>query len=130
MLAAVDREAIAREARRRQALEALEFERSRAAALRDRLESIVVELHGADVDEAAFTRMSADDVEIVRPALQGEEPVDPGPFVLESALEDDDDAGEQTAWLEGEIVRLQEELRRSDRTLHAFEQYLAALGAG
>jgi hypothetical protein len=128
MLATVDREAIAREARRRQALEALEFERSRAAALRDRLESIVVELHGPSVDDAAFARMTADDVQIVRPALQGEEPVDPEPFDLERALEDDDGGDEHAAWLEEEIVRLQEELRTSDRKLHAFEQYLAALG--
>jgi hypothetical protein len=49
-LGVVDRESIARAERRRQALEALEFERARAAALRERLESVVAELDGPAID--------------------------------------------------------------------------------
>jgi hypothetical protein len=120
-LGAVDREAIARSERRRQALEALEFERARAGALRDRLESIVNELDGPAIDAAVFARMSPEDVEIVRPALQADEPqpvTDP---------EDEEDAEDPAAWLEEEIVRLQEEIASSDRRQLAFERYLDAL---
>jgi hypothetical protein len=120
----VDREAIARDGRRRQALEALEFERARASALRERLEAIVVELHGAAVDEAVFERMTPEDVELVRPALQAEEP-EPAES-LEDALENT--ASEQSAWLEEEIVRLQTELVSSSRREQAFERYLDELG--
>jgi hypothetical protein len=120
----VDREAIARDGRRRQALEALEFERARASALRERLEAIVVELHGAAVDDAVFARMTPEDVELVRPALQAEEP-EPAE-TLEDAPEDT--ASEQTAWLEEEIVRLQAELASSSRREQAFERYLDELG--
>jgi hypothetical protein len=121
----VDRESIARTGRRRQALEALEFERARAAALRERLEAIVVELHGAAVDEPVFARMSPDDVELVRPALQADDPEPTG----SPDTELEDPAAEQTAWLESEIVRLQEELASSGRREQAFERYLDALGA-
>ena len=120
----MDRESIARDGRRRQALEALEFERARASALRERLEAIVVELHGAAVDDAVFARMTPEDVELVRPALQAEEP-EPAE-TLEDALEDT--ASEQTAWLEEEIVRLQAELASSSRREQAFERYLDELG--
>jgi hypothetical protein len=122
----VDRESIARDGRRRQALEALEFERARAAALRERLEAIIVELHGGGVDEAVFARMSPEDVELVRPALQAEEPEPAASF--EEAIEDT--AAEQTAWLEEEIVRLQDELASSSRREQAFERYLDELGRG
>ena len=61
-LGAVDREAIARAERRRQALEALEFERARAAALRERLEAIVAELDGPALDAAIFARLAPEDV--------------------------------------------------------------------
>ena len=120
----MDRESIARDGRRRQALEALEFERARASALRERLEAIVVELHGAAVDEAVFARMTPEDVMLVRPALQAEEP-EPAES-LEDVLEDT--ASEQAAWLEEEIVRLQGELASSSRREEAFERYLDELG--
>jgi hypothetical protein len=120
----VDRESIARAGRRRQALEALEFERARATALRERLEAIVVELHGNAVDEAVFAKLTPEEVEVVRPALQAEEP-EPVDW-LEDGL--GDDAFDQSAWLEEEIVRLQAELASSSRREQAFERYLDALG--
>ena len=123
MFDAVDREAIARAERRRQALEALEFERARAAALRERLETVVVELEGPALDEAAFAQMTPADVEVVRPALQSvdAEPADPEP-------EDENGREATIAWLEEEIARLDEELASSSRRQQAFERYLDALG--
>lgn len=125
-LGAVDREAITRAERRRQALEALDFERARSAALHERLESVVTELDGPALDEAVFARLAPEDVAIVRPALQSDEdePVDP----LELELEDS--RAERTAWLEEEIARLEEEIASSGQRQLAFERYLEVLGAG
>jgi hypothetical protein len=122
----VDRESIARAERRRQVLEALEFERARATALRDRLEAIVVELDGPAIDAAVFAELSPEDVEIVRPELQSDEaePADP----LEIDLEGGDPRAEHTAWLEEEIARLALEIAASGGRQQAFERYLDALG--
>ena len=123
-LGPVDRNAIARTERRRQALEALEFERARAAALQERLEAIVAELDGPALDAAIFARLAPEDVEIVRAALQGDE-ADPAE-ALDPELEDPRE--EQKAWLEEEIVRLEEEIASSGGRQQAFERYLEALG--
>ena len=123
-LGAVDRESIARAERRRQALEALEFERARAAALRERLESIVAELDGPALDAAIFADLAPGDVEIVRAALQSDEAEPAEAF--DGELEDPRE--QQKAWLEEEIVRLEEELASSDGRQQAFERYLDALG--
>jgi hypothetical protein len=124
----VDRESIARAERRRQALEALEFERARAAALRERLEAIVVELDGPAIDAAIFAELSPEDVEIVRPALQSEEAEPVESFELD--LEAGDPQAEHAAWLEEELVRLEQEISASGRRQQAFESYLDALGSG
>jgi hypothetical protein len=118
-LGGVDRDSIARSERRRQALEALEFERSREAALRERVEAIVVELDGAAVDAAAFERMRPEDVDVVRAALQAEEPP-PGD-------EAEGEAEEKAAWLEEELTRLGDEIAGCGRRQQAFERYLDAL---
>jgi hypothetical protein len=115
----VERESIARSERRRQALEALEFERSREAALRERVEAIVVELDGAAVDAAAFEQMRPDDVDVVRSALQDDEP---------AVDEAGEEAEEKAAWLEEELARLGDEIADSGRRQQAFERYLDALG--
>jgi hypothetical protein len=125
-LGAVDRQSIARAERRRQALEALEFERARAAALRERLESIVAELDGPALDEAVFAQLAPEDVEVVRPALQGDE-AEP----LDSVeIELDDTESDNRTWLEEEVVRLQEEIASSSGRQQAFERYLEVLGGG
>lgn len=124
----MDRESIARAERRRQALEALEFERARAAALRTRLESIVVELDGPAIDAVIFAELSPEDVEIVRPELQSDEPEPEDPFELD--LEGGDPRAEHAAWLEEEVVRLEQEIAASGRRQQAFESYLEALGPG
>lgn len=120
----MDREAIARAERRRQALEALEFERARAAALRERLEAIVAEVDGPALDESIFAKLAPEDVDVVRPALQSDDPELLEPLDLEL----EDPRAEHTAWLEEEIVRLQEEIASSDERQQAFERYLEALG--
>jgi len=120
----VDRGAIARAERRRQALEALELERARAEALRERLEAIVAELDGPALDEAVFAQLPPEDVEVVRPALQADEPLPPEEEGEEAAAE----RAERVAWLEEELERLRGELAGSASRQRAFERYLDALG--
>jgi hypothetical protein len=130
----VDREAIAREQRRRQASDALEFERERAAGLEEQLGILIAELEGPRVDEEAFAQMAPEDVELARSVIApGEEAVDEsdedawlifGDEGPES--EEEPDPREQT---EDEIARLQEELEDSRRRRQALERYIDALGA-
>src|SRR5207247_1751720 len=67
----MDRSAIVRAERRRQATDELEVERDRAVALREEITRLVVELEGPRLDEEVFAQLVAEDVELVRPALQG-----------------------------------------------------------
>jgi hypothetical protein len=123
----VDRQAIVRAQRRRQATDALEFERARAEALRDQLETIVVELDGTATDEAIFAAMDPEQAAVVRTELYGEEPE---PLGDEWALpaEEEADPVLDPAEREAEIVRLQAEIEGSIRRQQAFEAYLEALG--
>jgi hypothetical protein len=125
----MDRQAIARAQRRVTVLEALEFERARTGALRERLESIVAELEGPSIDESIFAGMAPEDVEVVRPVVQVVElepladdglPADSGSSEadLAAALEEH----------EREIARLQAEIALSLGRQQAFERYLEALG--
>jgi hypothetical protein len=131
----VDRLAIARAERRRQATDELEFERDRATALQEQLERIVLELEGPALDAEVFAKMDPEDVELIRGAIQGGS---------EMELEDLDDellegdegghdteewAAEQREAHEAEIVRLQAEIAASERRQQALERYLEALGA-
>ena len=137
----MDRIAIAREERRRQVTEELEFERDRAGRLRDEANRLALELEGPGIDEEVFAKMPAEDVELIQDALQG------GPLVeREAAAEEDwlefgdetpeedqvDDeqlAAELRAEQEAEIVRLQEEIVVSERRQQALEAYLETLGS-
>jgi len=122
----MDRLAIARAERRRQATEELEAERGRADQLRDEISRLVVELEGPRLDEETFARLGTDDVDLVRPALQADTAIDDGEW-----LEADDpwrDEETQRAEVEAEIVRLEQEIAASTRRQEAFERYLAALG--
>lgn len=127
----MDRRAIARSQRRRQALEALELERARENALRERLESIVTELEGPDLDEEIFASLSPEQVEAVRPALQAAEtlpPLDLEGVEEEWMLADAGYAARDPALDEAEIARLEGELSASAARQRAFERYLEALG--
>jgi hypothetical protein len=133
----VDRDALVRRVRRRQALDALAFERDRAALLTEQLEETVASLEGARVDAAVYAQLSPDDVQLIRAALRDsdyEEAVfdddahaeaspDDADADADASLDDADDAQED----EEEILRLQGELDVSGRLQAAFERYLDVL---
>ena len=125
---------IARSQRKRQALEALEFERDREAALRAQLDETIMELEGPNVDEETFARMDPDDVEIVRGAL-----LDTGQAFDETFDEEDgedwlaefrvdgESAEDQREEQLGEVARLEGEISGSRRRQQALERYVEAL---
>jgi hypothetical protein len=122
----VDLREIAREQRRRQAQDALEFERQREAALRGALEVTAAELEGAGIDEAAFAQMAPEEVKIVRGVVSESGDLDLSADLGEEWIsfesEDDVRAGQAE-----EVVRLQGELADARRRQAAFERYLELL---
>jgi hypothetical protein len=125
----VDRDAIARAQRRRQAQEALEFERNRATSLQEQIEELVAEADGPRIDEETFARMTPEDAQAVRAILQPESVPEPdeewlGPDY--DAAEDDPD--ETVEDPEEEIARLEEEIAASRRRQEVLERYIEALG--
>jgi hypothetical protein len=124
----VDRDAHARAARRRQALDALEFERDRAAMLEEQLEDTAARIDGARIDAGVYARMSSDDVELVRTAF-GEDLVDPvDPDADELPAADEPDGGEAASM--EELARLGAELASSRRLQAALQRYVDELAAG
>lgn len=126
---AVDTEAIVRARRRQQALEALEWERDREAALRNQLDEVLTELEGARIDASAFARMEPADVEIVREILDPAQvaPEEEWPELqVESPAEAERVQREEQ---EEEAARLRQLLEQSGRSQTALERYLDALGA-
>ena len=127
----MDRIAIARAERRRQALEELEFERDRAAALHDEVARLVLELEGPRLDEEVFARLAPADVELVQssfhdgPAADGGDEGGEGDEWLELDAEDPETLRQEA---EEEIRRLEAEIVASSRRQEAFERYLEALG--
>ena len=65
----VDREAVAREVRRRQVTESLDFEREREKTIDEQIELVIVEIEGPKVDAVVFERMSAEDAVLVKEEL-------------------------------------------------------------
>ena len=128
----MDRDAIARAQRSQQAREAIEFERERTTALQAQVEEIVAELAGPGVDEAAFAKMSPEDVETVRALLQPESALGPDEDWLavggEPAETPDDAVDDNGDEVEEEISRLQAEIAVSRRRREALERYIEALG--
>jgi hypothetical protein len=125
----MDIEAIARTQRRRQAQEALEFERDRAAALREQLEAVVADVEGPRIDEEAFARMAPEDAELVREilasGLDGEDPdLDPEDEWYDVGETEEPEAES----FEDEVRRLEEEIAESRRLQQALKSYLDALG--
>ena len=132
----MDRDAIARAQRRRQAEDALEVERDRMAMLEAQIEEFVAELIGTRIDEEAFATMPPEDVETVRAVL------DPRPeYELDEewlAEEDEevlqvedgplDEPHDPEAEVEAEIARLESEIAVSRQRQQALERYLEALG--
>jgi hypothetical protein len=125
---AMDRLAMVRAERRRQATEELEAERGRADSLREEIARLIVELEGPGLDEEAFAQLAPEDVEVVRSALQGDTAIEgDDPEWLDSDEPWRDEETER-ADIESEIARLEEEIAVSTRRQEAFERYLAALG--
>jgi hypothetical protein len=124
----MDRLAIARAERRRQATEELEAERGRADQLRDEITRLVVELEGPRLDDETFARLEPEDVELVRSALQDGTPTDEEDGEWLDADDPWRDEETQRAEVEAEIARLEQEIAASARRQEAFERYLAALG--
>lgn len=136
----MDRDAQVRATRRRQALDALAFERDRAALLTEQLEEMVASIEGARVDADLEAQLSPDDALLVRAALHLDNLDDVQDSEDEERDEDEDEgddesekgeAGEEEADLyaeeEEEIVRLRGELDRSGRLQAALERYLDLL---
>jgi hypothetical protein len=123
----VERGELVRAGRRRQAQEALDFERARVEALREQLEVVVTELDGPALDQEIFTAMGPVDVAVVRPQLQ---PPEPEPFGLDEE-EEESEGGEPLLSArelqEAEIERLRGEIAASAERQRAFERYLELL---
>jgi hypothetical protein len=124
----MDRRAIAREGRRAQALDALEFERDRESALLSQIAEIVLEQEGRHVDEEAFARLSPEDVGRVREALRHDEDALPGEEPLyadgETLVTFEDDVHDGT---EDELARLGAEIELCRARQGALERYVRAL---
>jgi hypothetical protein len=124
----VDREAIGRARRRTLVLERLEDERNREAALVDRLEEIVTELVGPAIDQAAYAQLAADQVPVVREAIEGREDDDYGTSWFSELEEDAIEDGEEDAFdAEAEIARLEGEIAASRSRQEALQAYLDAI---
>jgi predicted ATP-grasp superfamily ATP-dependent carboligase len=119
----VDRDALARAARRRQAADALALERDREKMLVEQLEELVAETDARTVDDAVFAAMAADEVELVRAALRTSLDDVESEFETFTFEEEEDAAGLQRA----ELTRLSEVLDECRRTQRALESYLQAL---
>ena len=123
----MDRDAIAREWRRREAIEALEFEREREAALQDQVAETVLEEDGPRVDREVFARLSEADVAVVRDALGrlGEDdPAEDDPFAdPDGYISFADEPEEET----DELGRLQAEIATCRERQGALERYIAVL---
>lgn len=131
----MDRDAIARERRRREALDAIEFEREREAVLRDQIEEIVLEGERERIDGEALARLDPADAAVVREILgdDGDAVIEPddadeweSDFVdLDDELDvEDEDDGDAMA---DEIGRLQGEIAESQRRQQALARFVSAL---
>jgi len=119
----MERDAHVRAARRRQVVDALEFERQREAMLVEQLQDVVAEVDGTALDAVLFARMNDEEAELVRAAL--------GDVLAFDFGEDEEDAApeepEPGDGVEEEAARLQGEIDSSRRIQAALSRYLALL---
>ena len=124
----MDVDEIVRAKRRQQALDALEFERDRQAALLAQVDEVLTELEGSRIDEETFARMAPEDVALVRAVL------DPGHDEPEEAFDLQGVLAESPAQIrrerEAERARLEEVITASSKRQRALERYLEALAGG
>ena len=97
--------------RRQEALDSLELEGQREAALSERLDVALRDLEAWRADEAAFARMEQDDVDTLRRIG----------FATKQPPED------ARVRLENQIAEVEAELAESRRRRRAFERYAEAL---
>lgn len=135
MFASMDRDAIARGQRRRQAEEALEGERDRMVILEEQIEDLVTELLGSRIDDEAFAAMPPEDAETVRALLDpqpeyelDEEWPEGGDETAEEDPAPEPEPEDPTEEIEAEISRLESEIAISRQRQQALERYLEALG--
>jgi len=124
----MDRERIAREVRRRQAEETLEFEREHEQTLQEQVELVIADAEGPKLDAAVFERMSPEDAEIVRADFAPPSVHDDSPGI--GYLERDDVIffDDEVDQHDEELARLNQELDECRRRQRAFQAYLDALG--
>jgi hypothetical protein len=126
----VDRDAIVRAQRRRQAGDALAFERERMAALEEQIDDLIVELEGARVDGEAFARMEPEEAELASSLLRpgdAEAPDEDEWLIFGDEAPEAEGESDPRAEAEDEIARLREEIAESRRRQAALERYLEAL---
>ncbi len=104
---------ITRQRRRQEALDSLEFEREREAALRGRLEPIIRDAEAWRADEEALAHLSPEDARTLEEIgfCQGRPPED------------------SLGRLEAQIAELEAQIADSQRRQRAFEAYARALQA-
>ena len=110
---------------RRQAEDALAFERDRESMLTVGLQDVVAEVHGPEIDEEVFAALTPEDALLVRAALGGGQRVDDDDDVEDE--ESGDDPEEAETAVQEEIARLQAEIELSRRSQAALERYLELL---
>jgi hypothetical protein len=110
---------------RRQAEDALAFERDREAMLTVALQDVVAEVHGPEIDEEAFAAMTPEDALLVRTALGNAERVDDWDGAADEESGEDPEDAEAAG--EEEIARLQAEIESSRGSQAALERYLELL---
>jgi hypothetical protein len=127
----VDRDAIARERRRDEAREALQFERDRENALRGQISEVVLDAERARIDQEALARLAPEDADLIREILHVggdrvvEEAGDEGWDDMVHDVEEvpDDDA----ALSEEEVARLLTEIASAQARQLALERFVEAL---
>jgi hypothetical protein len=109
-------------------LDRLEDERSREAALTDRLEDVVTELEGPGLDEAILARLSEEHATVAREALGGvEEDMGVDGF-FDDLTGIEEDPWDPVAESEAEIERLLREIEGCRARQEGIQAYLDALG--
>jgi hypothetical protein len=107
----VNREEVAVRRRRQEALDSLEFEREREAALTQRLEPMIRDAEAWRADERAFAGMDPADADTLREIG----------FAMQRPADD------SRARIEAQIAELEAKIEDSRRRQRAFEAYAAAL---
>ena len=116
--------------RKRQAEDALQFERDREKTLEEQIELVIGEAEGRKIDASVFAQMSPEDVEIVKEELDPTPHAETGDgtgYFERDDLFDDFVLGEGPDPNEEELRRLSEEIEECRRRQRAFEAYIAAL---